>query len=134
VVKIAPAWTDGFNAVELTHGVTVIGAQMPAEAGARTAFKAQVAMRVSGAIEGAWMAVIKGIKRGGKGEFVWEHPISDGAWITNLWQKDQIVVDRTWSGCRYCERGFMICIGQLLTWRMTLAWSRLGQVRGAMSK
>ncbi len=91
----APEWTAGFDPIELTHGVTVTGAKTAEAVRPRCAFIAEVALRVSGPLDGRWVAAIKGVGRTGKDTFVWDHPVADGGWLANLWQKDQIVVDRT---------------------------------------
>jgi poly-gamma-glutamate capsule biosynthesis protein CapA/YwtB (metallophosphatase superfamily) len=95
VLEEPPAWTRGFDPVKLERGVEVIDARTPDAVWPRTAFTADVAMVVSGPLDGRWIPSIKGVGPAGAEQFIWEHPFADGGWLPDLWEKGQIVVDRT---------------------------------------
>ena len=90
-----PVWTRSFEPVTLERGVQVIGAHTPQAVRPRTAFTADVALAVSGPLGGPWIASTKGARRGSADQFTWQHPFADGGWLPHLWEKNQIVVDRT---------------------------------------
>jgi poly-gamma-glutamate capsule biosynthesis protein CapA/YwtB (metallophosphatase superfamily) len=95
VFEEPPVWTRGFDPVKLKYGVEVIGAQTAEAVRPGRAFTSDVALAVSGPLDGRWIASIKGVERSGDEQFTWEHPFADGGWLPNLWEKDQIVVDQT---------------------------------------
>ena len=96
VFQQAPEWTKGFDPAKLEYGLTVLGWRAPASVRPRGAFAMEVALSVPGPIKGKWVANIKGICRDdANSSFIWRHPVADGGWLTYLWQKGQIVVDRT---------------------------------------
>ncbi|MCK9461930.1 MAG: CapA family protein [Proteobacteria bacterium] len=96
VLASEPGWAAKFADVELDNGVVILGGRSSDAVRPRNAFVAEIALEVSGTPEGGrWEATIKAVQRGGDGRFVWSHPIADGTWITALWEKGQIVVDRT---------------------------------------
>jgi hypothetical protein len=95
VLEEPPAWARGFDPVNLERGVKLIGARTPDAVWPRTAFTADVALAVSGPLDGRWIPSIKGVRPGATEQFIWQHPFADGGWLPNLWEKGQIVVDRT---------------------------------------
>jgi len=96
VLEAPPDWAVDFADVALDNGVVVLGARSSDAVRPKLAFMAEVAMKVTGPLEGGgWIAVVKGALRGGEESFTWSHPIADGGWVPAVWEKGQIVVDRT---------------------------------------
>jgi poly-gamma-glutamate capsule biosynthesis protein CapA/YwtB (metallophosphatase superfamily) len=100
-----PEWAAGFADVRLDDGVVVLGGRSADAVRPKLAFMAEVALRVPGRLQGNWIASIKGKARDGEGSFVWSHPIADGAWVPAVWEKGQVVVDRTLVRSALAEEG-----------------------------
>jgi poly-gamma-glutamate capsule biosynthesis protein CapA/YwtB (metallophosphatase superfamily) len=96
VLDAPPEWAADFADVNLDNGVVVLGARSSDAVRPKLAFMAEVALAVPGPLDGGgWIAVLKGSVRGGEESFTWSHPIADGGWVPAVWEKGQIVVDRT---------------------------------------
>ncbi len=91
-----PVWTAGFKPVALENGVTIIGENTVDAVWPRRAFMAEVALKVPGPVKDKpWRGSLKGVARVGGGQFVWSHPIADGAWTPYIWKAGEIGGDRT---------------------------------------
>ena len=96
VLDSPPTWTEGITPVELQNGIRVLGARTPGKVWPNCAFAAEIALEVPDKITiGAWLGFLRGVSEDGKRAFVWAHPIADSGWDPSLWEKSQIVIDRT---------------------------------------
>ncbi|MGE0372730.1 MAG: CapA family protein [Gammaproteobacteria bacterium] len=91
----APAWARAAPPVALAHGVEFLGARVPEVVRSGSGFSAEVALRVSGALEPGWQGMIRGVRRHADGEFFWAHPVADGNWLPEDWRSGETGIDLT---------------------------------------
>jgi len=97
--KIVPAeppeWTERFEPIEIERLGTVLGWRNSEAAQPARAFIHEVALKVSGPLKGRWFSRLEARQRDGKGAFHLWYPFADGAWVPDLWEPGQLVIDRT---------------------------------------
>jgi poly-gamma-glutamate capsule biosynthesis protein CapA/YwtB (metallophosphatase superfamily) len=95
VYAVPPAWTETQPPVRLEHGIEFLGARVPRVVRTGSGFTAAIALRVEGPLEPGWQAMIRGVRRDGRDEFDWPHPVADGNWLPELWQAGETGLDLT---------------------------------------
>jgi hypothetical protein len=95
ILESRPEWAKGYEPIELEGGIEVLGARNSEAARPRSAFRADVVIRVGGPLKGSWRAITLGKRRDGDEYFLHRHPFADGAWPVTLWKEGQLLVDRT---------------------------------------
>lgn len=95
VFDAAPAWVVARAPVRLAQDIEFLGAKVPQVVRIGSGFTAEVALRIGGPLEPGWQGMIKGVRRNGKDGFSWPHPIADGNWLPERWQKGETGLDLT---------------------------------------
>jgi len=89
-----PADLAGQSPVDLGGGLSVLAARLPDQVRRGYGFVLEVYFRYPDPGGHRWRASALGLDADGNEAFRYRHPVSEGMWIPQRWQGDQIICDR----------------------------------------
>ena len=95
VLNELPVWAKGYKPIELKQGIKIVGARNAKNVHVRSGFKMEVLLDVSHPLKGQWEVVTTGTNTETGEEFLYDHPLANGATDPKYFEEGKYFLDVT---------------------------------------